>query len=70
MKSLRYNPADTSTTGLSPSNIGNLAAQKVLDARRDDGSNQENNYADTTNYQPVNTADVERPEPLAAAARS
>jgi hypothetical protein len=57
MKSLRYNPADTSTTGLSPSNIGNLAAQKVLEARRDDGSNQENNYADTTNYQPVNTPD-------------
>lgn len=55
--SLGYDPADNSTGDLSASVIGNLAAQRVLDARRDDGSNQENNYADTTNYQPVNTPD-------------
>jgi hypothetical protein len=57
MGSLRYDPADTSTGEVSPSEIGNRAAQKVLEARRDDGSNQENNYADTTNYEPVNTPD-------------
>jgi hypothetical protein len=57
MMSLGYDPADTSTGDLSPSAIGNLAAKKVLDARRDDGSNQANGYADTTNYQPVNTPD-------------
>jgi hypothetical protein len=55
---LGYDPADTSTKGQSPSAIGNLAAKKVLDARRDDGSNQEGDppYADTTGYKPVNTA--------------
>ena len=57
MMSLGYDPADTSTGGSSPSAIGNLAAKKVLDARRDDGSNQASGYADTTNYQPVNTPD-------------
>jgi hypothetical protein len=58
MTSLGYDPADISTRGSSPSAIGNLAAQRVLDARRNDGSNQENNYADTTNYKPVNSPDV------------
>jgi hypothetical protein len=57
MMSLGYDPADTSTGDLLPSAIGNLAAQRVLDARRDDGSNQANGYRDTTNYQPVNTPD-------------
>jgi hypothetical protein len=33
-----------------------------LDARRDDGSNQANGYADTTDYRPVNPAlDLSRP---------
>jgi Domain of unknown function (DUF6851)/VCPO second helical-bundle domain len=58
MMSLGYDPADTSTGEVSPSAIGNLAAQRVLKARRDDGSNQENGYRDTTNYQPVNTPDL------------
>jgi hypothetical protein len=53
MMSLGFDPADTSTGKVSPSEIGNLAAQRVLEARRDDGSNQEHNYADTTNYEPV-----------------
>jgi hypothetical protein len=57
MSTLGYAPADTSTKGLSPSAIGNLAAKRVLEARRGDGSNQENNYADTTNYQPTNSPD-------------
>lgn len=46
-----------------PAGIGYLAAQGVLDSRRDDGSNAANNYADITSdvypdlYQPVNSAD-------------
>jgi len=34
---------------------GRAAAQRVVDARRDDGANQANGYADTSGYQPVNT---------------
>ena len=43
--------SDTSTAAM----VGNNAAQAVIDFRRVDGSNQINAYADTTNYQPVNT---------------
>jgi hypothetical protein len=57
MNGLGYDPADTSTKGSSPSAIGNLAAERVLDTRLYDGSNQANGYADTTNYLPVNTPD-------------
>jgi hypothetical protein len=61
MVRLGYNPDNTSTGEVSPSEIGNLAAQRVLEARRGDGSNQQNNYADTCNpscYVPVNTAET------------
>ena len=58
LMSLGYDPADTSIDTSTPSGIGNVAAQRVLEARRGDGSNQENNYADTTNYEPVNTPDL------------
>lgn len=46
-----------------PAGIGYLAAQGVLESRRDDGSNAVNDYADITSdlypelYQPVNSAD-------------
>ena len=56
MEGLGYEPADTSARGSSPGAIGNRAAKRVLDARRDDGSNQANGYADTTDYRPVNPA--------------
>ena len=55
LTSLGYNPANTSTTGNTPSAIGNLAGKAVMDYRRGDGSNQANNYADTTGYTPKNT---------------
>ncbi|MGF1470109.1 MAG: DUF6851 domain-containing protein [Rubrobacteraceae bacterium] len=42
MKDLGYNPVDVSTRGSSPGEVGNRAAKRVLDARRDDGSNQAN----------------------------
>jgi hypothetical protein len=59
---LGYDPDNTSTgepSPESPSEIGNFAAQEVLEARRDDGSNQEGDppYADTTGYKPVNSPD-------------
>ena len=38
-----------------PAQIGRRAAQNVIDRARTDGSNQQNGYADTTGYQPVNT---------------
>jgi hypothetical protein len=36
--------------------MGRQAAQRVVDSRRTDGANQAGGYADTTGYQPVNTA--------------
>jgi hypothetical protein len=40
-----------------PARIGSAAAQAVLDARVSDGSNQQDGYADTSGYQPRNSAD-------------
>lgn len=37
--------------------VGIQAADAVITSRANDGSNQQNGYADTTNYQPVNTWD-------------
>jgi hypothetical protein len=54
MAELGYTP-NNSTNRTKPDGIGNVAAQAVLDYRHADGSNQLNGYADTTNYQPVNT---------------
>ncbi|HXR66878.1 MAG TPA: vanadium-dependent haloperoxidase [Ktedonobacteraceae bacterium] len=62
MTSLRYNPSDHNTSTRAPAGIGNLAAQAVLDFRRNDGSNQLGAYADYTNYQPLNTpSNIKRP---------
>lgn len=65
MKNLGLNPDNHSTDPLTPEGIGNLAAKAVIDARRQDGSNQSGEesgskadpYFDYTNYTPVNTAD-------------
>jgi hypothetical protein len=53
MAELGYSLSDTST----PATVGRTAAQANIDYRRTDGSNQQNGYADTTGYQPVNTWD-------------
>ena len=58
MRSLGYDPTDTSTDVHSPTGTGNVSAQAVLSFRHGDGSNQLNGYADTTGYQPVNTFDT------------
>jgi hypothetical protein len=63
MGKLGYDPNDTSTDKATPSGIGNVACQAVLDFRRGDGSNQLGNapggtqgeaYSDYTGYKPVN----------------
>jgi len=46
--------AGTTNTAADPAAVGNQAAQAVLNYRHNDGSNQLNNYADTTGYQPFN----------------
>ena len=60
MISLGYDPTDGSMSIATPTGIGNIAAQAVLDFRHRDGSNQLGDlrpgaYSDYTGYQPVNT---------------
>jgi hypothetical protein len=50
MTKLGYLPDDTTTTGDSPRAVGNRVAQAVLDATKDDGANEANDYADTTSW--------------------
>jgi hypothetical protein len=62
MRSLGYDPADASTDVTTPSGIGNVAAQAVLQFRHHDGANQLGDlhpgaYSDATGYTPVNTPD-------------
>lgn len=70
-----YDPDNHSTDPSTPEGIGNLAAAAVIEARRNDGSNQYgaevgsegNPYFDYSKYQPVNTPDeskqIERWQP-------
>ena len=55
MDNLGYDPSVTTTVGNSPAAIGNRIAQQILDGSLNDGSNEANNYRDTTNYVSVNT---------------
>jgi len=73
MKALSLNPADSSRDPKTPTGIGNLAAESVLEFRHHDGSNQLGDlhpgaYSDYTDYKPVNTFDhlndVDRWQPL------
>jgi hypothetical protein len=57
MTQLGYDPTDTSTDTSTPSGVGNVACQAVLDYRHQDGSNQLGGYSDYTGYMPVNTPD-------------
>src|SRR6266581_133233 len=62
MSSLGYDPSDISADTSSPSGIGNICAQALLNYRHTDGSNQLGDlhpgaYSDYTGYTPVNTAD-------------
>jgi hypothetical protein len=66
MLSLGYDPSDTSTDVTTPSGVGNVACQAVLNYRHHDGANQLGDvpggkpgvpYSDYTGYAPVNTPD-------------
>lgn len=65
MKRLGFDPANESMDPKTPEGIGNLAAQAVIDYRRNDGANQLGNeaggngapYGDYTYYVPVNPVD-------------
>ena len=65
MKRLGLDPANASLDPKTPEGIGNLAAQAVIDYRRNDGANQFGNeaggngtpYGDYTYYVPVNPVD-------------
>ena len=54
MKNLNLDTANTSTDTISPIGVGNSSANALLLFRSTDGSNQSNNYADTTGYVAVN----------------
>jgi len=73
MNSLGYDPTHLSTDVSTPSGIGNVACQAVLDFRHRDGSNQFGDlhpgaYSDYTGYTPANHAgmlnDLNRWQPL------
>ena len=55
MGELGYDVNNTSTVGDTPAAIGNRIAQQILNTSLNDGSNEANNYADTTGYASVNT---------------
>ncbi len=54
MQDLGYDLSFTSTEGNSAAAIGNRIAGEILAASFDDGSNEANNYVDTTGYAPAN----------------
>jgi hypothetical protein len=63
MSGLGYDPSDISADTSSPSGIGNVCAQALLNYRHPDGSNQLGDlhpgaYADYTGYIPVNRVDT------------
>lgn len=57
MNQLGYDPANTAPNSTTPSGIGYQSAQALLNDRHNDGSNQLEQYADTTDYKPANTDD-------------
>ena len=65
LKKLGYDPGDESMDPTKPAGVGNIAAQAVIDYRRNDGANQFGNeaggdgtpYGDYTYYVPVNPVD-------------
>lgn len=65
MRNLGFDPDDSSFDPSTPEGIGNIAAAAVIEARRNDGSNQYGNvedfsepYTDYTSYQCINTPEL------------
>jgi hypothetical protein len=54
MNKLGYDPAETGTSGQSPSAVGNSIGAAVIDETADDGSEESSNYADPSGYTPEN----------------
>ncbi|MDY6783060.1 MAG: calcium-binding protein [Cyanobacteriota bacterium] len=54
MEELGFDPNNATTDTTTAAGIGNISAEALLEFRRTDGSNQLNDYADTTGYEPVN----------------
>jgi hypothetical protein len=54
MVELGFNPDNTTRNPTTAAGIGNIMAENLMEFRRFDGSNQLNNYDDTTNYSPFN----------------
>ena len=54
MASLGFSTENNSQDQTTAAGIGNSAAKALLEIRHVDGSNQLNNYADNTGYQPIN----------------
>lgn len=59
MESLGYGTVLPTVIDDSPASIGTQIAAALMTVRREDGSNQENGYADTTGYTPVNPSPLE-----------
>jgi hypothetical protein len=49
-----YDPNDATLLGDSPRAVGNRIAKAIIDSHLSDGSNEANNYADTTMFKPAN----------------
>lgn len=57
---LGYDPAAVNGTS-KPARVAAATTDAIIAVRSNDGSNQANNYADTTGYQPTNTPTQARP---------
>ncbi len=57
MADLGYDISDEGTDPGTAAGVGNNAAETALAARAGDGSNYENRYANTSDYEPLNSAD-------------
>lgn len=51
-----YDPNDATTTGDSPRAVGNRIGKAIIDAHVNDGANEANDYADTTNFRAASPA--------------
>ncbi|MDJ0707144.1 MAG: vanadium-dependent haloperoxidase [Leptolyngbyaceae cyanobacterium MO_188.B28] len=67
MNELGYEYSETTNIN-TPGGVGNIAANALLEFRRQDNSNQLNDYADTSGYEPINAwnnvVDPNRWQPL------
>ena len=57
MAELGFDPANMTTDTTTAAGVGNVSAEALMSFRRQDGSNQLNDYADTNSYTPVNTSE-------------